>query len=101
MKITGIQQTYLVSTRASTDYFDAEYDYLYFQWSEYEYEYWNYQVLRPENPAYPYNRNSTAGKTTSVTCWIYTTYWDGNRVVFEEKYRGIYDAGLFVVIKIY
>ena len=49
MNITGLVSSlkYSASTRASTEYFDAEYEYeyksLYFQWSEYEYEYeyWN------------------------------------------------------------
>ena len=42
MNITGmVYYKYSASTRASTEYFDAEYEYLCSQWSEYEYEHWN------------------------------------------------------------
>ena len=44
MNITGmVYWKYSASTRTSTEYmyFDAEYEYLCSQWSEYEYEYWN------------------------------------------------------------
>ena len=47
MKIADIHKKNSASIRASTGYFDAEYEYecgyLDFQWSEYEceYEYWN------------------------------------------------------------
>ena len=41
MKITGIHYKYSASTRASTEYFDAEYECEYFCFQLYEYEYWN------------------------------------------------------------